>query len=111
MIKRRIYISPAANKNLDQNQLAIKGAILRAIEEEDFEPQEFAPYAWSFNRANQEISRCQEAVILAFARWPIIPSNHQDELFSMTSEHNHFDGALAFSHNIPLLVVANENVR
>ena len=39
--KRRIYISAPADGNLDQDQLAIKMAILRAIEDEGFEPQEF----------------------------------------------------------------------
>jgi CAP12/Pycsar effector protein, TIR domain len=105
MIKRRIYISPASDENLNPDQRAIKRAILHAIEEEGFEPLMLESRNWSFDRANQDMSRCQGAVILAFARWPIDPH------YSLTSEYNHFDGALAFSHKVPLLIVANDNVR
>jgi hypothetical protein len=105
MIKRRIYISPASDDNLNQDQRAIKRAILHAIEEEGFEPLKLESHSWGFDRANQDMSRCQGAVILAFARWPI------DPLKSLTSDYNHFDGALAFSHKVPLLAVADNNVR
>ena len=73
--KRRIYISAPADENLDFDQFAIKRAILRAIENEGFEPQEFfksgipKTLAWRFETADQVMSRCQGAAILAFARW------------------------------------------
>ncbi len=115
--KRRIYISAPADGNLDQDQLAIKKAILRAIENEGFEPQEFfnsgipKTMAWRFETVNQVMSRCQGAAILAFIRWHCTPSNRGDVLFDLPSEYNHFEGALAFSHKLPLLIIADRSIR
>jgi hypothetical protein len=113
----RIYISAPVDKNLDQDQLAIKRAILGAIEKEGFEPQEFLasgiPKAmpWSFEQANQVMARCRGAAILAFARWYCTPSSGENVSIALPSEYNHFEGALAFSHRLPLLVITDQRIR
>src|SRR5450631_3518682 len=61
--------------------------------------------------ANQVMSRCQGAAILAFARWRCTPSNHEDMLFDLPFEYNHFEGALAFSCKLPLLVITDRKIR
>jgi hypothetical protein len=115
--KRRIYISAPVDGNLDQDQLALKMAMLHAIENEGFEPQEFLSsgipktLAWGFEAANQVMSRCQGAAILAFARWRCTPSNREDTLLDLPSEYSHFEGALAFSHKLPLLVITDRKIR
>lgn len=115
--KRRIYISSPADVHLSQDQLAIKMAILRAIENEGFEPQEFfnsgipKMMAWRFEVANQVMSRCQGVAILAFYRWHCTPSNREDKSYDLPSEYNHVEGALAFSHKLPLLVITDRRIR
>jgi hypothetical protein len=115
----RIYISAPADSNLSQEQLDIKSSILGAIENERFEPQEFLGsgipqrMAWSFERAELVMSRCQGAAILAFARWVAVPAKEQRPAPSvhLPSEYNHFEGALAFARRLPLLVITDARVR
>lgn len=93
----RIYISAPADSNLSTEQLDIKGSIIRAIENEGFEPQEFfqsgIPQAmpWSFAAAEAIMSRCQGAAILAFARWLATSTvaTPAESIF-LPSEYNHF---------------------
>jgi CAP12/Pycsar effector protein, TIR domain len=113
----RIYISAPANKNLDQGQLSIKKAILKAIEKTKFEAQEFLQSGipkrspWSFDAANQVMTRCKGVAILSFARWYCTSSATSRDTVALPSEYNHFEGALAFSHNLPLLVITDQNIR
>jgi hypothetical protein len=129
----RIYISAPTDSNLSPEQLELKRSIIEAIRKEGFEPQEFfksgIPQAivWSFEQAEQVMSRCQGAVILAFARWlayerrtlspwrtePVPPSNEEATVptFYLPSEYNHFEGALAFVRRIPLLVITDDRIR
>jgi hypothetical protein len=115
--KRRIYISAPADAHLSQDQLDIKRAILHAIENEGFEPQEFfnsgipKMQAWSFKVANQVMSRSQGIAILAFYRWHCTPSYREDVSYDLPSEYNHVEGALAFSHKLPMLVITDRRIR
>ena len=110
----RIYISSPMDKSLDSNQVAIKHAILQILENAGLEPQEFLvsgdPFSmsWGFEAADQVMSRCQGALILAFVRWrlPVSP----DEMILVPSEYNHYEGALAISHKVPILVITEEGV-
>ena len=63
--KTRIYVSTSVDNHLNPKLRAIKQAILHAIQNEEFEPQEFATsgipshMAFSFMAANDVMSRCQ----------------------------------------------------
>ena len=117
----RIYISAPADSNLSQRQVEIKKSIIGAIRNEGFEPQEFLRsgipmgMAWSFDRAEQVMSRCQGAAILAFARWLAFPAKEEPpsegSYLPLPSEYNHFEGALAFTRRLPRLVITDEQVR
>ena len=112
--KPRIYLSTPVDQHLEPKQVAIKKAIIEGIEAEGFEPQEFfnrgipLAMAWGFEAANDVMTRCQGAVVLAFSRWHWKDESGQITL--MPTEYNHFEGALAIAHKLPLLVIAEEGV-
>jgi hypothetical protein len=116
---RRIYISAPADSNLNREQLEIKESIIGAIGNERFETQEFfgsgipKTMAWSFENAEQVMSRCQGVVIMAFARWSAVHANEEPAVhgFFLPSEYNHFEGALAFTRRLPRLVITDQRVR
>jgi Predicted nucleotide-binding protein containing TIR-like domain len=115
----RIYLSAPADSNLSQAQLDVKKSIIRVIEQEGFEPQEFfrsgipKTMAWSFENVETVMSRCQGVAILAFARWLAASAKDEDSRQSiyLPSEYNHFEGALAFARRLPRLVITDERVR
>jgi hypothetical protein len=118
--KYRIYISSPADANLAEDQLKIKTAVLDAIKNEGFDPQEFLRRGiprgmpWSYERADDVMSRCQGAAILAFARWRVTragPEEQAERFDYLPSEYNHFEGALAYSHHLPLLVITDRRIR
>jgi hypothetical protein len=114
----RIYLSAPADSNLSPAQLDVKQSIIGTLEEAGFEPQEFLrsgiPKAmpWGFERAEMVMSRCQGAVILAFARWLAAPASQEPSWkIYLPSEYNHIEGALAFTRRLPRLVITDERVR
>jgi Predicted nucleotide-binding protein containing TIR-like domain len=116
--KQKIFISVPTDGNLDPDHLAIKQAILHTIEEEGFEPQEFfnsgipIKKPWSFEAANEVMSHCQGAVILAFVRWKSNPFIGPDDAwYALASEYNYFEGALALSHQVPVLTITDAFIK
>jgi len=115
----RIYLSAPADSNLSEVQLDMKKSVISAIEREGFEPQEFfasgipKAMAWSFEKAEMVMSRCQGAAILAFARWLATPAKQEETLqrIYLPSEYSHFEGALAFTRRLPRLVITDQRVR
>jgi hypothetical protein len=106
----RIYVSVPRDTHLDNEQLSLKNAILEAIKAEGFELEIFletgipAREAWSFQGANSLMFRCHGAAVLAFAKWREARQLN-GEVADLPSEYNHFEGALAIAHNVPLLLV------
>lgn len=108
--KRRIYVSTPLDDHLSQDRLSVKHAIYSALEQEEFEPQEFlshglpASISWSFQESRKMMGRCDGALILAFIRAEF---DLQDgSRVSIPSEYNHYEGALAIANDLPMLVVA-----
>jgi len=108
--KPRIYVSVTYDANLNDKQLSIKKAILNSIEDKGFELQIFHQAglvinkAWNFENADELMSHCHGAAILAFMRW----RNAQQlngQAADLLSEYNHFEGALAIAHKVPILLV------
>ena len=111
--KRRIYVSAPLDQHLDADQLALKRAILKLLEDRGFEPQEFLARgiakrkSWSFENAAELMSKCEGALILAFTRWQF---KTHDQIILMPSEYSHFEGALALAGDLPTWIVAEEGV-
>jgi Predicted nucleotide-binding protein containing TIR-like domain len=114
--KPRVYISVADDHHFTNEQRSLKNAILQAIGDQGFELQVFlqmglpAKQAWSFQNANNLMSRCHGAAVLAFAKW-----RHAQQLngaiADLPSEYNHFEGALAIAHDVPVLLVTDRTVK
>jgi predicted nucleotide-binding protein with TIR-like domain len=111
--RRRIYVSAPYQSVLSESHGLLKGAILKYLESHGMEPQHFletgipAGWGWSFAAANDVMRRCHGAVILALPRWRLSGDNEQ---VVMATEYNHFEGALASAHGLPLLILADVEV-
>jgi hypothetical protein len=111
--KRRVYISAPYPSVLSEQHGVLKGAVLKYLEVNGFEPQHFlvsgipAGWGWNFAAANDVMRRCHGAVVLALPRWRL--SDGAEEVV-MPTEYNHFEGALASAHRLPLLILADREV-
>jgi hypothetical protein len=111
--KRRIYVSAPYQSVLSDRHGQLKIAVLKYLESQGMEPQHFlesgipAGWGWNFAAANDVMRRCHGAVILAFPRWRFTVD---DRTYSMPTEYNHFEGALASAHRLPLLILADSGV-
>lgn len=111
--RRRIYISAPYPSVISDRHAILKTAILKHLESNGMEPQHFlesgipAGWGWNFAAANDVMRRCHGAVILALPRWRL---RDGDEEVVMPTEYNHFEGALASAHRLPLLILSDREV-
>ena len=111
MQKPRVYVHAPLDQNLSPLRLAVKARILREIADAGFDLQEFnvsglpSGLNWTFESAAEVMSRCQGAVIIA------LPKYEFGTNMLMPSEYAHFEGALALSLKLPILIVAEEGTR
>lgn len=112
--KPRIYISTNVDASLDSNQLSVKRAILSAVEEQGFEPQEFfvsglaLNEVFNFETANKIMARCNGVLVLALAKWEWQDADGNS--IKMPSEYCHLEGGMALAHRLPIFVVTDQNV-
>jgi hypothetical protein len=113
MPKRRVFVSASSNKNLDDRRKALKAAILQKLQGAGFEPQEFwesglaESMGWSFENVDRVVKRCVGAMVLGFPRWKLSGPASPGRL---VGEYNHYEGAVAMSHNLPVLLLAETGV-
>lgn len=109
----RVFVSAALEKNLLPPQQLMQAAIVEALEAAGLDPQLVAvrglplDLAWNFAAAEDIIARCQGAVVLAFARHRF--STPEGPL-KLPSEYNHYEGAIAISQRLPILIVAEKGI-
>jgi hypothetical protein len=114
--KPQVYVSVPEDFHLTEEQMSLKKAILKAIEDKGFELQIFhqagvaANKAWNFENADGLMSRCHGAAVLAFAKWRDARQLN-GEVHDLPSEYNHFEGGLAIAHEVPILLVTDRTVR
>lgn len=107
---KRIFLSSPADANLDGRGRSIKHAILRKLSQNGYSSEEFlssglaARMGWSFNAIDNVIRHCHGAINLALPRWTT------DDGHSFASEYNHYEGAVANTRGVPMLIVADEAV-
>jgi predicted nucleotide-binding protein with TIR-like domain len=113
MPTRRVFVSASSNRNLDARRAALKAAILQKVSGAGFEPQEFwesgiaENLAWSFENVNDVMKRCVGAIVIGFPRWQISGPMSSGGL---VGEYNHYEGAVAMSHNLPTFLLAEIGV-
>src|ERR1700733_12639054 len=111
--KKRAFVSVPRDRNLSEEQKALKHAIFAKLRSSEVEPQEFqvsglplrSPY--TFEAVRDIMARCHGALILAFARWR---DSGGDDRLAMPTVWNHFEGAFALALKKEILVITEENV-
>lgn len=67
-----------------------------------------ASKAWSATECEAIMRRCDGCLLLGFARWRLI---RETEPFWLPTDFNHYEGALAFTLGLPLLVLVQQGVQ
>jgi hypothetical protein len=111
---KRVFVSATRNDKLDDRRRSLKAAILAKLRREGFEPQEFSEsglsenLAWSFENVDRVMGRCMGAVVIGFPRWTF--SGPSSEI-RLVGEYSHYEGAVALTHGLPVLLLAERNVK
>ena len=109
----RIYISAPLPANMDPIRAALREGVVKMLKARGLAPQEFgisgmpSGWSWDFARSAGVMRHCDGAAILALARY-MVPANPVP--IPMPTEYNHFEGALAISHAVPTLVIAEDQM-
>ena len=122
--KPRIFVSVPDDRHLAGKRIGLKQSILRFIAKQGFEvagfePEQFgvglAPHreGWTVERATKLIRQCDGALILGLARTRLdVPHQVFDGVKMVATEavllptpYNHLEGAIAISHQMPLLIL------
>lgn len=112
-MEKRVFVSATGNKRLDERRRLLKAAILAKIREAGYEPQEFwesgipENLAWTFDNVDRVMQKCIGAVVFGFPRWTVSEPSYETRL---VGEYNHYEGAVALTHGLPVLLLAEEGV-
>src|SRR6476660_8879937 len=112
-MEKRIFVSSTNNKSLDDRRRLLKIAILNKIREAGYEPQELwesglpENLAWSFDSVERVMRMCVGAVVFGFPRWTI---SEPSMGMKLVGEYNHYEGAVALTHGLPVLLLKEEGV-
>lgn len=110
-MKKRIYVSVANDKRLDERRRRLKAAILAKLRQSGCEPQEFMEsgipenLSWSFENVELVMRKCVGAAVIGFPRWTISEQSHETGLIS---GYLHYEGAVALTHGLPVLLLAEQ---
>lgn len=114
---RRIFVSLPADQWLTDRENETKWAIVSKIEALGYTTEVFfdprgttslaASQAWSATECENIMRHCDGCVLLGFARWRLIQGANP---FWLPTDFNHYEGALAYTLALPLLVLVQEGV-
>jgi len=117
MKTERIFVSLPADQWLTKQENKTKWAIVAAIEDLGYTTEVFldprgtrslaASQAWSAISCEQVMRRCEGCVLLGFPRWRI---NGDIGQVHLPTEFNHYEGAVAHTFDLPLLVLVQAGV-
>lgn len=117
MKTERIFVSLPADVWLTKQENNTKWAIVSAIEKLGFTAEIFldprgtnslaASQAWNAPACEQVMRQCEGCVLLGFPRWRI---NADIGLVHLPTEFNHYEGAVANTLDLPLLVLVQSGV-
>lgn len=109
----KVFISCIYKLEKDSPQKRIKTEIIKRIQGVGFEPQIFLEFglaesvAWSFESVYAILKRCDGAVILGLSRQSL---QTQNGTIPIPTEYNHYEGALAASLKLPMLILSEEGI-
>lgn len=117
MKTKRIFISLPADQWLTKQENKTKWAIVTAVEDLGYTTEIFldprgsrslsASQAWTATSCQDVMRRCEGCIILGFPRWRI---DVEDGQIRLPTEFNHYEGAVAHTLGLPLLVLVQEGV-
>lgn len=117
-VTRRVYMSMPANQWLAPNQNQLKWGIVEEIEQLGYAPEIFfdprgklglsAGKAWSRTEADRVARHCVGATIIGLPRWTF--SSPQGGEIKLPTEYCYYEGAVAHTLGLPMLVLAQEDV-
>lgn len=117
MKTERIFVSLPADQWLTKQENKTKWAIVTAVEDLGYTTEVFldprgtrslaASQAWSATSCEQVMRRCEGCVLLGFPRWRI---NGASGPIHLPTEFNHYEGAVAHTLGLPLLVLVQAGV-
>lgn len=109
----RIFVSCIYKLERDSPQRRIKQEVVKRIRDAGFDPQIFMEegladdIAWNFESVYSILKRCDGAVILGLSRWERQSDNMNT---GIPTEYNHYEGALAASLRLPLLILSEKGI-
>lgn len=116
-MKKRIFVSLPADQWLSAQENRTKWAVVAEIEALGYTPEIFldprgttslaASQAWSATSCDNVMRRCDGCVLLGFPRWRFKAG---DGLAVLPTEFNHYEGAVAHTLGLPLLVLVQVGV-
>lgn len=115
---RRVFVSMVADRILSDAQNAFKWAVVDRIQSLGFQPEIFynprtvdglaARKSWTPMEADEVIRQCVAGVIIGMPRWRL-SDGHGEVL--MATEYSQYEGAILKTVNIPVMVLAQDNLR
>jgi hypothetical protein len=112
MVQRRIFVSATNDKSLDARRKSLKAAILARLQQHELVPQMFFEagiaenMTWNFENVDRVVRKCVGAIVIGFPRWTVV--GPRDQL--LIGEYNHYEGAVALSHGLPVMLLAESGV-
>lgn len=116
-VTRRVFVSMPADVWLTDTQNDLKWGVVESIENLGFTPEIFfdptgrqslsAGRAWSADAADEIVKHCTGAAIIGLPRWVF---RTEDRTVHLPTEFCHYEGAIARTVGLPLLVLAEQNL-
>jgi hypothetical protein len=116
-VTRRVFVSMPSDQWLTPVQNEFKWALVDRVEQLGYTPEIFldptgreslaARHAWSAERADEIARRCHGAVVVGLPRWTF---EGKEGPVLLATEFSQYEGALARTLALPLLVVAQSNL-
>ena len=116
-LARRVFVSMPADQWLTPDQNDLKWGIVDEIEALGFRAEIFfdprgkrglaAAEAWSAAKVDWVARRCAGVAIIGMPRW-VFPTPEGG--LHLPTEFNHYEGAIAYTLRLPMLVLVQENV-
>jgi predicted nucleotide-binding protein len=109
-----IFISVPRDERLSPNQCAIKQRVIEMVEGAGFKPLilgelgSIANDAWTFDRIDEIMRRCQGVIILGLNRWEMRLSD--THIIRFLTEFSHYEGGVAYTLKLPMLLIREATV-